>query len=101
MSSIDKYFSITSADKGVDTVGIAQPSGAINGITGAYTKTGRSDWQSKLVIRVDDVSRLKAGQPIRLSNLGKYGIYIHSNQHRSLDTGWRRRVLGCICSNGG
>lgn len=77
MGSKDKVLSILSADKGVDDIGLAQPSGAIqgetgsiSGYTGANYKTGRSDWQGKLAIYVGatGAALLKKGEAIRLAN---------------------------------
>lgn len=70
MGSKDKVYSIMSADKGVDDIGIAQPSGPINGYTGANHKTGRSDWQGKLAIDIGGTGAalLTKGEAIRLAN---------------------------------
>lgn len=77
MSSQSKFYSILSADKGVDDIGAAQPSGAIqgetgsiSGYTGANYKTGRSDWQGKLAIYVGatGAAQLKKGEAIRIAN---------------------------------
>jgi len=67
MGSKDKFFGITSADKGVDDVGIAQASGTISAIGSSKTAHGR--WVDRLMLTVNDNTALLKGQPIRITNL--------------------------------
>lgn len=67
MGSKDKFYSITSADKGVDDVGLAQASGTISAIGDAKTASGR--WAGKLLLTINSSTALLKGQPINITNL--------------------------------
>ena len=77
MSSQSKFYSILSADKGVDDIGAAQPSGAIqgetgsiSGYTGANNRIASTNLAGKLAVYVGATGAaiLKKGEAIRLAN---------------------------------
>lgn len=77
MSSQAKFHSILSADKGVDDIGAAQPSGAIqgstgsiSGYTGANNRIASTNLAGKLAVYVGatGAALLKKGEAIRLAN---------------------------------
>ena len=76
MGSKDKFFSITSADKGTDDVGIAQASGAVSAVSDAKTISGR--WSGKTAITVDSVTALVKGMPIHILLLDSW---LNGNHH--------------------
>lgn len=67
MGSKDKFFSITSADKGTDDIGLLQASGTISAIGDAKTASGR--WSGKLLLTINSSAKLLKGQPINITNL--------------------------------
>lgn len=70
MGSKDKFFSVTSADKGTDDVGIAQSSGTVSAVSDAKTISGR--FSGKTAITVDAVTALVKGMPIHLAGLDSW-----------------------------
>lgn len=73
MGSKDKFFSVTSADKGTDDVGIAQSSGTVSAAADAKTASGR--WSGKTLLTVNSTAGLSAGMPINLTNLDAWLNY--------------------------
>jgi hypothetical protein len=76
MGSKDKFFSVTSADKGTDDVGIAQSSGTVSAVSDAKTISGI--WAGKTAITVDSVAALVKGMPIHLLLLDSW---LNGNHH--------------------
>lgn len=73
MGSRDKFYSVTTADKGTDDAGLAAPSGTVSAVADAKTVSGR--WAGKTVITVDSVALLTKGMPINLTNLDAWLNY--------------------------
>lgn len=68
MGSKDKFFSITTADKGFDDIGFAQPSGSVSAATAA-TMEGPL-FSGKLRLTIDSNALLRKGQAIRIASIG-------------------------------
>ena len=69
MGSRDKFYSMISADKGTDDIGIAQATGTISAVESASTVAGRTDWNTKLLLTVNSTAAMKKGMPIRIAAL--------------------------------
>lgn len=75
MGSKDKFYSITSADKGTDDVGIAQASGTVSAVSDAKTISGI--WAGKTAITVNALTGLSKGMPINLLLLDSWLNGLH------------------------
>lgn len=68
MGSRDKYFSVLAADHGIDDVGLAQPTGAVNSVQDAGNLEPR--FAGKLMLNIATAATpLRAGMAIRTVNL--------------------------------